>query len=194
MLKELNIYDATIVDETEGILAISLVDQPAIGKNFLYFSKDKPQVEVNLSVNEDKHIITGPILIPEKLIYRRDESTNNEYYIKFSKEVIQQLCSKMLVDGTFCNNTLMHLPGYISGLTPLEVYLAKSDSEWPEGSLIVSYKVTSEKLWKEIKDGTFRGFSIESLLDLVQPQKDLDEVASLVKQIKDKLRITGGEH
>lgn len=184
MFKELNVYNATIVDETEGILAISLVDQPAIEKNFLYFSKDKPQVEVKLS--EDKHIITGPILIPEKLIYRRDD-TGYEYYIKFSKEVIQQLCSKMLVDGTFCNNTLMHLPGYISGLTPLEIYLAKSDSEWPEGSLIVSYKVTSEKLWKEIKDGTFKGFSIESLLDLVQPQVTLDEIASLIGQIKTKM-------
>lgn len=176
---KLKVYNAVLDDETEGILAISLVDEPAIEKNFMYFSKT-PVKQVKLS---DKHIITGPILIPEKLIYRRDED-GSEYYIKFSKEVIQEMCSKMLVDGTFQNNTLMHLPGYINGLLPLEIYLAKPGSEWPEGSLIVSYKVTSEKLWKEIKDGTFRGFSIESLLELSSP---LDEIASLINQIKAKL-------
>lgn len=181
---KLKVYDAVLVDETEGILAISLVDYPAIEKNFMYFSKT-PQVKLS-----DKHIITGPILIPEKLIYRRDED-GTEYYIKFSKEVIQKLCSKMLVDGTFLNNTLMHLPGYVDGLVPLEIYLAKPGSEWPEGSLIVSYKVTSEKLWKEIKDGTFRGFSIEILLELFSPKSDLDEIASLISQIKSKLPSLG---
>lgn len=180
---KLKVYDAVLVDETEGILAISLVDDPAIEKNFMYFSKTNPAQNVSLVKTNDKHIITGPILIPEKLIYRRDED-GSEYYIKFSKEVIQKLCSKMLVDGTFQNNTLMHLPGYVNGLVPLEIYLAKGNSEWPEGSLIVSYKVTSEKLWKEIKDGTFRGFSIESFLELSSP---LDEIASLVSQIKSKL-------
>ena len=174
---KLKVYDAVLDEETEGILAISLVDYPAIGKNFMYFSKT-PQVKLS-----DKHIITGPILIPEKLILRRDED-GSEYYIRFSKKVIQELCSKMLIDGTFRNNTLMHLPGYVDGLVPLEIYLAKPGSEWPEGSLIVSYKVTSEKLWKEIKDGTFRGFSIESLLELSSP---LDEIASLISQIKAKL-------
>lgn len=180
---KLKVYNAVLVDETEGILAISLVDYPAIEKNFMYFSKTNPAQNVSLVKTNDKHIITGPILIPEKLIYRRDED-GSEYYIKFSKEVIQKLCSKMLVDGTFQNNTLMHLPGYVNGLVPLEIYLAKDNSEWPEGSLIVSYKVTSEKLWKEIKDGTFRGFSIESFLELSSP---LDEIASLVSQIKAKL-------
>ena len=179
---KLKVYNAVLVEETEGILAISLVDYPAIEKNFMYFSKT-PVKQIKLS---DKHIITGPILIPEKLIYRRDED-GTEYYIKFSKEVIQELCSKMLIDGTFLNNTVMHLPGYVDGLVPLEIYLAKPGSEWPEGSLIVSYKVTSEKLWKEIKDGTFRGFSIESLLELSSPKSDLDEIASLISQIKSKL-------
>ena len=57
---KLKVYNAVLVEETEGILAISLVDYPAIEKNFMYFSKT-PVKQVKLS---DKHIITCPILIP----------------------------------------------------------------------------------------------------------------------------------
>lgn len=184
--KNLKVYDAQVLSEDEGIMAISLVDNPAIQTNFVFLSENKP---VKLSIQEDKHIVTGPVLIPDKLIYRRDPD-DSEYYIKFSKETIQLICMKMIQEGTVGNNTLMHATGYIKGLVPFEIYLAKKDSEWPEGSLVVSYKVTSEDLWKEIKAGTFRGFSLEGFFDLIeQPDsRDLDEISQLIVSIQDKLK------
>lgn len=184
--KNLKVYDAQVLSEDEGIMAISLVDSPAIQANFVFLSE---QTEIKLSIQEDKHIVTGPVLIPDKLIYRRDPD-DTEYYIKFSKETIQLICMKMIQEGTVANNTLMHSTGYIKGLVPFEIYLAKDNSEWPEGSLVVSYKVTSEDLWKEIKDGTFRGFSLEGFFDLVETDKsrDLDEIGSLINSIQGKLK------
>lgn len=183
--KNLKVYDAQVLSEDEGIMAISLVDNPAIQTNFVVLSEVKP---VKLKIQEDKHIVTGPVLIPDQLIYRRDPD-DSEYYIKFSKETIQLICMKMIQEGTVNNNTLMHSTGYIKGLVPFEIYLSDG-SKWPEGSLVVSYKVTSEDLWKEIKDGTFRGFSLEGFFDLTEPvtSRDLDEIGSLISSIQDKLK------
>ena len=64
------------------VFAISLVDEPAIESNFIYLSKEKP-VQICLETNE-KHIVMGAVLIPDKPIYRNQDG--EEFYIQFSKE------------------------------------------------------------------------------------------------------------
>ena len=71
----MNIYRVTISDDDPlcGLLAISLVDFPAVEKNFLKFKQDGQQPKRNnLKADEEQRIITGIALLADTPIYRYD--------------------------------------------------------------------------------------------------------------------------
>ena len=68
-----------------GVQAISLVEFPAIEENFVALSKVKLS-----AVNEERRMLYGPALIPDKYILRIDKETGEEYYIVFEKETVYQ--------------------------------------------------------------------------------------------------------
>ena len=78
-----------IDDEMElmGIQAVSLVEFPAIEENFIFFGKDK---YVLAKVDQEKRILVGPALIPDKMIPRLDNETGEEYEAK-RKQLLDQL-------------------------------------------------------------------------------------------------------
>ena len=59
------------LEDAEGMLAISLVADPAVQKNFLCFSEDKP-IKLQLA-NEAEHKVTGVVCLADTPIYRRDD-------------------------------------------------------------------------------------------------------------------------
>ena len=72
-----------IIDEAQklmGIEAISIVENPAIEEDFVAL---KGEQEIKLAeVDKEKKILIGPLLIPNKPIYRKNG--DDEYYIYFS--------------------------------------------------------------------------------------------------------------
>ena len=90
-------------DENLGLQAISLVDKPAIEQDFLLF-KDE---HICFAKDESKHIISGPALIAEMPIYRRNAS-GEEYYVIFNKETIAKLVERYSKNGLFNIVNLQH--------------------------------------------------------------------------------------
>ena len=86
-----------ILDENEelnGIEAISIVENPAIEEDFVALKSD----EIKLAeVSEEKRILMGALLIPNKPIYRR--SGEDEYYIYFSKDTVLKASQMYLMKG-----------------------------------------------------------------------------------------------
>ena len=68
-------------DEQSGIEAVSLVETPAIEENFIALNKQQILLK---EVDKEKRILMGAALVPNKQIYRRNEKTNDEYYIYLS--------------------------------------------------------------------------------------------------------------
>lgn len=176
-------------DDTTGVEIISLVDRPAVERNFIKFSN---QVEVKFKVDEDKHIVTGPALIPGKKIYRRDEETGYEYYVEFTKEGIQQIAEKFFADHNSTNVNLQHELD-VNGCVYFESYFINSErgilpaefADLPEGTWIVSCKINNEGVWDMVKKGELRGFSIEGYLDVQkQEEKPLDTIQDLLEYLK----------
>ena len=65
MDKEL-LYELVLEDEEDGVFATSFVDTPAIERDFVFFGK-----EINFqSVSDEKRLVAGPLLIPNKKILR----------------------------------------------------------------------------------------------------------------------------
>ena len=107
MEKILPLYKAKLMDDVDGITAVSLVKYPAIGKDFITFSKEEEQKKkINFSVDEEKHNIMGCVLRANFPIYRRDGEY--EYYVEFSKDTILEMTKKMFADKTYADNNEQH--------------------------------------------------------------------------------------
>lgn len=168
LYNDLPLYNLCLDDETDGVYTISLVDAPAIERNFICFSEQERMIFTK--VNEDAHVLYGPVMIPEMPIYRRDPD-GFEYYIKFTKETIAAYAQKFFKDGAQGSVNIDHsLPvdncytfsSYLidreRGIDPVEF------KDLPDGTWIVSMKIEDNDLWETIKTtDLMKGFSVEVL-------------------------------
>jgi len=158
-----------VLDEEKllhGIDAISIVEHPAIEEDFITLSKDY-KFEFK-EVDEEKRVLLGAAMIPEKPIYRRDG--DDEYYVFFTKETIRRASELYLMNGKQGNATLEH-QDKISGLSLVESWIIEDSEkdksrkyglEYPIGTWMVSMKVNNDDIWNEyVKSGKVKGFSIE---------------------------------
>ena len=96
---DLPIYKLSIddFDLESGIDFISLVESPAIQKNFIAFNDIKTKFAIQ---NEEKRIITGAAMYADLPIYRRDEE-KGEYYVVFDKETIFKIAKKWALNNKY---------------------------------------------------------------------------------------------
>ena len=110
-----------IIDENaeDGVEAISVVESPAIEENFVAL---KSQEFLFKKLDEDKRILMGPILIPNKPIYRNQGG--EEYYIYFSRDTVRKASEMYLKSGNQSNATLEHQMA-VGGLTLVESWIVE---------------------------------------------------------------------
>lgn len=158
-----------LIDEDalfSGIEAISIVDKPAIEENFIALNE---QQKTKLAeVDNEKRILMGAALIPNKNIYRSDGE--EEYYIYFSSDTVRQASELFLMNGNQNESTLEH-EAKLNGLSVVESWIIedevhdksrKYDLNMPVGTWMVSMKVNNDKVWNDyVKTGKVKGFSIE---------------------------------
>jgi hypothetical protein len=158
-----------VLDETamlNGIDAISIVESPAIEENFVAL-KNQQKVEF-ATQSEDKRILIGPALIPNKTIYRHQDG--EEFYVYFSKGTIRRASELFLMRGNQNNSTLEH-EAELHGLSVVESWIIEDADKdksrlyglnMPVGTWMVSVKVNNEEVWNNfVKTGAVKGFSIE---------------------------------
>ena len=188
----LPIYRVLIDDDKLGIDKISLVEYPAVESNFLAFSKNEKRVLLSID-NEEQRIITGVVARCDYPIYRNDNGY--EYYITFNRDIIKQMAIKMLADNHQNNINIEHKPNTdVEGVQMLELYIKDSSrgvnpkgfEDISDGSLMVSYKVFNEDIWGAVKDGTFKGFSLEGMF-IMEKENDEDKTYNDIMDMLDEL-------
>jgi hypothetical protein len=158
-----------VIDENMklGVQAISLVEFPAIETNWVAMS------DVKLSaVNEERRMLYGPALIPDKHILRIDQSTGEEFYIYFEKDTVYQCAHQFMIKNLQHNHTLEHKFA-LTGCTIVESWLVEGENDKskqlgidvPVGTWMVGSYVQDDDVWAQVKDGSVRGFSIEGIFD-----------------------------
>lgn len=193
---DLPLFEALIEDESEGILNISLVDYPATKSNFIYFNDQKKQLMYAVQ-NEEQRVVFGVIMRADQKIYRRD-ANGFEYYVFYSKETVKKMSEKLLLDGNHNNINLMHTPGTdMEGINCFQLFIKDKArgvdpvgfDEIEDGSLFGAYHVENEALWQAIKDGTFRGMSLEGYFEVkpVENKQSKNQKNSMSK-LKNALR------
>lgn len=179
------VFYINIDDELTGINAISLVESPAVEKDFLCFSKEKETVKLNF--DNAKRVISGVVCLADTPIYRYNERYG-EYYVVFSKETIQKMVEKFAKMDLFKSVNLQHDDTkFVDGIYMFESYIINKErginpvefSDIPDGSWIASYKVENDELWGEIINGNkLNGFSLQGLFELEEKfteQKPVEE-------------------
>lgn len=160
-------------EDITGIDAISLVDMPAVEKNFLCFSEEKHPVKMKF--DNSKHIITGVVCLADTPIYRYNERMG-EYYVVFTKETIEKMVEKFAKMDLFKSVNLQHDDKqFVDDVYMIESYITNKErgispaefSDIPDGSWIASYKIDNESLWDEIINGDkLNGFSLQGMFEL----------------------------
>ena len=193
---KLPIYDIIIDTESDDLnmSCISLVTDPAVEKDFECFSKDKKPMKFSVT-DQEKHCITGVAIRADVPIYRYSPD-RGEYYVRFSKETIEQIVYKYSKQNLWNSVSLEHSGQNIDSAVMVEFYL-KSENKCPKGfeeiengSLMVTYKITDENLWDKVKNSDeINGFSIEIMADL-QPtnefvESDLQSIEEFIKNEED---------
>ncbi|MDG1858770.1 MAG: hypothetical protein P8I94_06690, partial [Emcibacteraceae bacterium] len=82
-----------VIDDNEqdlGVYAISLVEQPAIEEEFMYFSKAK---EKFATIDTDERIVMGAVMIPDMEIMRVDKD-GEKYKCWFSKGTVKDIAQR----------------------------------------------------------------------------------------------------
>lgn len=129
-------------------------------------------------VNEDERIVTGCLMESDLLIYRMNE-TMGEHFVKFSSDTIKTIAIKWAKQKFQTNVNLMHDANKsVKNVTMFESWLVdkkrgvqpmKGFEDVADGSWFGSFYVENDEVWNQLKDGTFRGFSVEGLFDYTEP-------------------------
>lgn len=161
--------------ETTGVYGISLVNDPAMESLFVALSKEEPlQLK---SVDTEKRIVMGAVLIPNKPVYRNQNG--KEFNIVFPEETIRLASEAFLKNGHQKSSTLEHnIDAKLNNVCVVESWLKLSEVndksvvygfKDPIGTWYVSMKINDPEIWNDyIKTGKVKGFSIDGFFDLEQ--------------------------
>ncbi|WP_406539160.1 XkdF-like putative serine protease domain-containing protein [Fibrobacter sp.] len=193
---KLPVYEARIVDWDEGIANISLVDLPAVESNFLAFGKNKAPQKFAVE-NEEQRMILGVLMRADFPIYRYSEEMG-EYYLRFSKESVRLMAEKLFKDGNQNSVNIMHLENSnVEGVNMVQAFIKDEANgispagfeDIEDGSLFAQFKVENDDIWQEIKDGTFKGFSIEGLFETVKVEFNKNtKIQGIMSKLKERLK------
>jgi len=200
-MKEIDLVEL-FIDENEsdnGIQAISFVESPAIEENFIALSKHKVEFK---SIDEEKKIIIGLALVPDKPIYRRKD--DYEYNIIFSKETVRK-GSELYLKNLRNNNTTLEHQQLTSGVSIIESWIVE-DTEKDKtalynlnavvGAWAVVMKVDNESVWEDVKKKKYLGLSIEGVFSQAKENmsKDEDDISAeeLVNELKELMNKGNG--
>lgn len=186
MEKSLPIYELFI----EEVISISIVDEPAIETNFYAFKKEFNLIEKYLFSDDEKRIVIGPAIIPNKLIYRNQGG--QEFYCYFSQDTINKIKENLLLNNriktNINHNDKIYDDVYLTEIWVKEFVEDKSVNygygDLPIGTLFVSYKVNNDKIWDMIKQGKLKGFSIEGFMGKQYTNKKITKNSVLRQEFK----------
>jgi len=160
--------------------------------------KEEAAKQFAFSFDDDKRIATGPLMIPNKMILRRDEE-GKPYYIYFSKSTIEKMAEKFLKLNKHNNTDVDHNFDVTTQNTLLESWISedkmydkayKMGFALPMGTWYVSYKINDDETWRKIKDGELKGFSlagpfIEKMASNKLSEQTLAQIIDILEQVNE---------
>lgn len=192
-MAELNrpVYEALVTDEETGMLRISLVDFPAVESNFLAFAKEGEKARLYFVKDEEKRIVRGVVMRADYPILRR--SGDYEYFIVFRADTIRAMAEKYLAESRQNAVDEMHNHEDVDEVKMVQYFIKDTAAgiapagfdDIADGSLFAEFHVLNDEVWAKVKDGTYKGFSLEGAFELVpEEMKAIPKTDTNMSKIK----------
>tara|TARA_R100000742_G_C4262816_1_gene80658 strand:+ start:52 stop:639 length:588 start_codon:yes stop_codon:yes gene_type:complete len=183
-------------EKEDGVFAVSLVENPAIEENFVALSQQEIELKV---ADEDRKVVVGVALVPEKRIYRK--MGDKEFNIYFSKETIAK-AQELYMKNLNANNVTSEHEKPVKGATVIESWIVENEKNdksniyklnAPVGSWVIMMKIYNDEEWEQVKKGNYKGFSIEGMFqgfEELEASKQLTDDEVMVQKIKSIIENT----
>lgn len=156
---------------------------------------DGKKFSLKFNADKEKRIISGPLMVADLPIYRRDET--GEYYGIFTADDIYNIVKKFFRNNNTSQVNMMHdSNAMVNGVYMIESFIidnkrgiySPAGYNLTEGSWFGSFKVDNDDVWENyIKSGDFKGFSVEGLFKTIKmtdkPKTVIDEIIEVVKNV-----------
>jgi len=120
---------------------------------------------------DEKQMLVGPLMVPNKLIVRADEN-GDPYYVYFTADTIKKLAYKMMKDKLIDSVNIEHDNNdRVNDAYLVESWLIEDEDtdksrkygfDLPKGTWMGMYKIDNDRIWDEyVKTGLVKGFSVE---------------------------------
>ena len=169
-----------------SVFRIALVESPAIETDFIFLSKqDYP---IQLSVQEEKRMIYSPVLIPDKIIPRVTDA-GDPYEIYFSGDTIEEIAKDYMLKKVTLGewNSEHNENQKLEGVDVVENWIVENPlndkatelgfkvpaKTWMQGTYI-----SNDDVWAKIKDGTYKGISVEADMNHELTQLNKSEMSN----------------
>ena len=188
------VFQAVMDGDEEGMLRISLVDAPAVQSDFMKFAEAKP-VQMFSIEDEEKRLVYGVVMRADFPILRLGPA-DNKFYMIFKADTIRKMAQKYLAEGRQNEVNLMHVDGSeVQGVEMVQFFIKDTDKGIApagfdyiaDGSLFAEFHVLNDEVWAQVKDGTFKGFSLEGIFDL-EPEEDGGWINDVVEHVSGLFR------
>jgi hypothetical protein len=186
-MEKLQEIELKIKDAEDGVFAVSLVENPAIEKDFVYLSSEVVELKV---IDEERRIVVGFALVPEKRIFRR--MNGKDFNIFFTKETVAKTAEIYMKKLNLNNFTTEH-EQKVQGVSVIESWIVEDSNNDKSnlynlgakgGEWVLMSKIYNDEIWNEIKNGTFKGYSIEGAFDgFEQLHSKEDEIINQLKNL-----------
>lgn len=197
----------------EGGSRVLVIDQgPAAGdagkSNNANYPSPAGAVENNASLrrrqfgfsimNDEKRIVAGPLMIPNKMILRRDEN-GEPYYVYFSVDTVKRIQERFNRDYKQNNTDTQHDGEILTDNIMLEQWLVEHPTydksrfygfeRLPMYTWFGVYKVNDNETWERVKSGELKSFSIagnfiERAKKVNQDEQTLSKILDILSKIK----------
>lgn len=196
------VYEALVNDEGTGMVRISLVDDPAVMSNWQKFAGQEKRVQLYAIADEDQRIVRGVVMRADFPIYRQDTDKNTgktfAYYVIYHADTIRTMAEKYLAESRQNKVDTMHDGQEVDDVQMVQWYIKDTaaginpqgfEEDIADGSLFAEFHIINDDVWAKVKDGTFRGFSLEGFFSLrqEQQQRTIDEI---VDELAGQFHIT----
>ena len=150
---------------------------------------------------EDKKMIYTPLMIPNILIPRMDETTQERYFVRFTPEVIEKIQQKFMIEQRLKDTNYEHTDQKFKDIVMVESWIVSGDKDKayelgftkqqiPKGTWMGGYKILETKegndIWNNyIKPGKVKGVSVEGdfLLNFSAEKNDEYLLQEIIKTI-----------
>lgn len=184
---EMQEIELKIKNDKDGVFAISLVESPAIESDFIALSSHEVELKV---IDEERRILVGFALVPEKRILR--VMNGKKFNIYFTKDTVAKSQELYMTQMNLQRWTLEH-KRKTNGVAVIESWVVedpKNDKsnlynlDPKGGEWVIMTKVYNDQVWQEVKDGKYKGFSIEGMYDGFEQLQAKTQEELLIEQLQ----------